>query len=199
MSSKTNDTSLGKILIFAAPSGAGKTTIVRHLLQHFPDLAFSVSATTRPAREGEVNGEDYYFLSTADFEAKIKAGDFVEWEEVYPGRFYGTLHSEVQRLWSLGKAIIFDIDVKGAGSLKKHYPESSLSVFVQPPSKQILLDRLRNRSTENEESLQVRITKAEEELSYASTFDRILVNDQLAVAFAEAEFITADFLGKPLP
>lgn len=191
-----SDASTGKILIFTAPSGAGKTTIVRHLLRHFPQLAFSVSATTRPARPGEVHGKDYYFIEPQEFQRKIANGDFVEYEEVYPGRFYGTLYSEIERIWALNQTIIFDIEVKGATNLKAFYPASSLAVFVQPPSKEVLFDRLRSRSTEDEDSLNVRFARAEEELGYANNFDRILINDQLKDALDEAEVITANLLGK---
>ncbi|MEM9836509.1 MAG: guanylate kinase [Bacteroidota bacterium] len=188
----------GKILIFTAPSGAGKTTIVRHLLQYFPDLAFSVSATTRPPRPGEVDGKDYYFISPETFRNKIKSGEFVEYEEVYPGRFYGTLHAEIDRLWRAGKTIIFDIEVKGATNLKHFYPDSSLAVFVQPPSKELLFERLRNRSTEDEASLQARFARAAEELSYVNNFDRVLINDILADTLAAAEVLTANFLASAL-
>lgn len=191
-----SDASTGKILIFTAPSGAGKTTIVRHLLRHFPQLAFSVSATTRPARPGEVHGKDYYFIEPQEFQRKIANGDFVEYEEVYPGRFYGTLYSEIERIWALNQTIIFDIEVKGATNLKTYYPNDSLAVFVQPPSKEVLFDRLRSRSTEDEDSLNVRFARAEEELGYANNFDRILINDQLKDALDEAEVITANLLGK---
>lgn len=194
MSSEKKHTQKGKILIFTAPSGAGKTTIVRHLLSHFPDLAFSVSATTRKKRPNETDGKDYYFLSQEDFKKKIAQGDFVEWEEVYPGGFYGTLHSEINRLWALDKAIVFDIEVKGATNLKKFYPQDSLAVFVQPPSEEVLFQRLRDRSTEDAASLAARIKRAGEELLYASSFDRVLLNNELEVALAEAEVITANFL-----
>lgn len=190
------DQNTGKILIFTAPSGAGKTTVVRHLIQYFPSLGFSVSATTRPPRPGEVDGKDYHFLDPADFAERITNGDFIEWEEVYPGRYYGTLYSEVDRIWSLGKTIVFDIEVKGATNLKKFYPENSLAVFVSPPSEKVLFERLRNRSTEDEASLQVRFARSAEEMSYANNFDRILVNDDLKVCLDEAEILTANFLGK---
>lgn len=188
----------GKILILTAPSGAGKTTVVRHLMRHFPDLGFSVSATTRPARPGEIDGKDYYFLEPDEFAQRITRGEFVEWEEVYPGRYYGTLRSEIDRLWATGKTIVFDIEVKGATNLKKFYPENSLAIFVSPPSKEVLLERLRNRSTEDEESLKVRFQRSSEELAYTNNFDRVLVNDVLETALNEAEVITANFLGKPL-
>jgi len=198
MSSDAVASKAGRILILTAPSGAGKTTIVRHLLKHFPQLAFSVSATTRPPRPGEVDGKDYYFLSSAAFQERINSGAFVEWEEVYPGRFYGTLRSEIERLWALGKAIIFDIEVKGATNIKRYYPHGSLAVFVQPPSQEVLLARLRSRSTEDEDSLKVRLARAAEELSYANSFDTILLNDHLGTTLEKAEVLTANFLAKPL-
>ena len=184
----------GKLLIFTAPSGAGKTTIVRHLLRSFGELAFSVSATTRPPRPGEEHGRDYYFLSQEKFARLVDEGAFVEYEEVYPGRFYGTLHSEVHRIWEAGRTVVFDIEVKGATNIKKHYPDDSLAVFVSPPDREVLFQRLRDRSTEDEESLRVRIERAGEELAYANRFDRVLVNDDLPTALAEAEVLTQLFL-----
>ena len=184
----------GKLLIFTAPSGAGKTTIVRHLLQSFGELAFSVSATTRPPRPGEEHGRDYYFLSREEFARLVGEGAFVEYEEVYPGRFYGTLHSEVHRIWEAGRTVVFDIEVKGATNIKRHYPAGSLAVFVSPPDREVLFQRLRDRSTEDEESLRVRIERAGEELAYANSFDRVLVNDDLPTALAEAEVLTREFL-----
>ena len=184
----------GKLLIFTAPSGAGKTTIVRHLLQKFGELAFSVSATTRPPRPGEEHGRDYYFLSQEEFARLVGEGAFVEYEEVYPGRFYGTLHSEVHRIWEADRTVVFDIEVKGATNIKRHYPDGSLAVFVSPPSREVLFQRLRDRSTEDAESLRVRIERAGEELAYADSFDRVLVNDDLPTALAEAEVVTRRFL-----
>lgn len=185
----------GKLLIFTAPSGAGKTTIVRHLLKHFGELAFSVSATNRPMRPGEEDGVAYYFLSDEAFAAKIEAGEFVEYEEVYPGRFYGTLHSELHRLWDQGRVIVFDIEVKGATNLKKFYPEQSTAVFVSPPSPEVLFQRLRDRNTESEADLKVRIERAAEELTYVNNFDRVLINDDLETTLAEAELIAKEVLG----
>ncbi len=185
----------GKMLIFTAPSGAGKTTIVRHLLQNFDELAFSVSATNRPMREGETDGESYHFLSTEEFMQRVENDEFIEYEEVYPGRYYGTLHSEVDRIWATGRAIVFDIEVKGATNLKKFYPNESLAVFINPPSSDVLFQRLRDRSTETEDELRVRIARAAEELTYVNSFDRVLINDDLQVAFVEAEDIVEDFLG----
>jgi guanylate kinase len=189
------DTVKGKMLIFTAPSGAGKTTIVRHLLKNFDELAFSVSATNRPMREGETDGKSYHFLSTEEFMQRVENDEFIEYEEVYPGRFYGTLHSEVDRIWAMDRAIVFDIEVKGATNLKQFYPEESLAVFVNPPNSDVLFQRLRDRSTETEDELRVRIDRAAEELTYVDTFDRVLINDDLQVALAEAEDIVEDFLG----
>ncbi len=189
------DTVKGKMLIFTAPSGAGKTTIVRHLLKNFDELAFSVSATNRPMREGETDGKSYHFLSTEEFMQRVENDEFIEYEEVYPGRFYGTLHSEVERIWAMDRAIVFDIEVKGATNLKQFYPKESLAVFVNPPNSDTLFQRLRDRSTETEDELRVRIARAAEELTYVDSFDRVLINDDLQVALAEAEDIVEDFLG----
>ena len=183
------------MLIFTAPSGAGKTTIVRHLLKTFPELAFSISATTRKMRPHEQDGRDYYFITPEAFQEKIDAEAFVEWEEVYKDLYYGTLHSEIDRLWQAGKHIIFDIEVKGATNIKKAYPDESLVVFVKPPSEEILFNRLRQRQTEDPDSLAKRIARAAEELTYERTFDYVLLNDDLNTALAEAEQVTRDFLG----
>lgn len=188
------DTKKGKMLIFTAPSGAGKTTIVRHLLKTFDELAFSVSATNRPIRKGEHAGESYYFLSDASFQEKIKAGDFAEFEEVYPGRFYGTLKSEIERIWAEGKTIVFDIEVKGATNLKKMYPAEATAIFVNPPSEEELFQRLRDRSTETPEQLKVRMDRAAMELGYVNKFDRVLENDVLAVALSQAEAVVREVL-----
>ncbi|WP_020538234.1 guanylate kinase [Lewinella cohaerens] len=185
---------MSKMLIFTAPSGAGKTTIVRHLLNTFPVLSFSVSATTRKQRPHEQDGYDYHFITKNDFIKRIDTGGFVEWEEVYEGLYYGTLHSEVDRLWTAGKHIIFDIEVKGATTIKKAYPEESLVVFVKPPSEEVLFSRLRERNTESPDSLAKRIARAAEELTYENSFDYVLLNDDLDTALAEAEQVTRDFL-----
>lgn len=185
---------MSKLLIFTAPSGAGKTTITRHLLKKFDFLAFSVSATTRAARAHEEDGVHYYFLSHDTFKEKIKEKAFVEWEEVYDNQYYGTLKLEIERLWNAGKHILFDIDVQGAKRIKKLYKEQALAVFVQPPSKEILIERLKNRKTEDEKSLKKRIKKATKELKYANKFDTILVNDVLDVALKEAEELVLDFI-----
>lgn len=183
-----------KHLVFTAPSGAGKTTIVRHLLKHFDQLDFSVSATTRAKRDHEVDGKDYYFMSKEEFEAKIAANQFIEYEEVYKGQYYGTLFSEVERIEKNGKHIVFDIDVKGAVSIKKAFKERVLTVFIKPPSFEVLKKRLIDRNTESEEALKTRIARMTEELTFESKFDKVLVNDLLEVAFEEAELFTTNFL-----
>jgi len=178
----------GKILVFTAPSGAGKTTLVRHLLEKFPEkMAFSVSATTRPPRAHEEHGKDYYFLSKEDFREGIASSKFLEFEEVYADQFYGTLRSEISRVWSEGKAVVFDVEVKGAAAIKAAYPESACVVFISPPSPKVLFDRLRARGTEDEDSLKKRIARAKEELMYRDRFDYVLVNDDLNEAKKGAE------------
>ncbi|MDF3078934.1 MAG: guanylate kinase, partial [Sphingobacteriaceae bacterium] len=164
----------GKLIIFSAPSGAGKTTIVRHLLDVFPELSFSISATTRQSRGTERHGEDYYFISKEEFLHRIAQKEFVEFEEVYSGTFYGTLRSEIERIWKTGKHVIFDIDVEGGLHLKRKYEDDALAVFVQPPSLDVLIERLRGRGTDSELKLRERIKKAEKELAYADRFDVIL-------------------------
>mgnify|MGYP002622068174 CR=1 FL=1 len=186
----------GKCVIFCAPSGAGKTTIVRHLLDHFSELQFSVSACTRNKRENEIEGKDYYFLSTDEFRKRIENNEFIEWEEVYDGNYYGTLKSEIERIWKQEKVVIFDVDVEGGINLKKYFGENALSVFVQPPSVEALEKRLRFRNTESEESLQKRVSKAASELTKANCFDVVLLNDVLEKAFKEAESIVSKFIGK---
>lgn len=183
-----------KLIIFTAPSGAGKTTIVRHLLKVRKDISFSISACTRAPRYGEVSGMDYYFLSPDEFKRKVKQGDFVEYEEVYENQFYGTLKSEIDRLWGLGKHVLFDIDVKGALSIKQKYGEDALAIFVKPPSFEILKERLMNRKTEDEASLRKRINRVKEEMTYERHFDITLVNSDLNQALAEAEEIVEHFL-----
>lgn len=181
---------IGKILVFTAPSGAGKTTLVRHLLDKFPSkLGFSVSATTRKPRPHEVNGKDYYFLSQEEFTEKIKNHDLFEFEEVYKNQYYGTLKSEVKRIWQLNKIVLFDIDVKGASSIKKNFPNQAHIVFVAPPSPEILFSRLKGRGTEDEASLLKRIQRAKEELCYQNEFDEVLINDDLATSKQQAEEI----------
>jgi len=186
----------GKLIIFSAPSGAGKTTLVRHLLE-IPalNLAFSVSATSREKRSYEVEGKDYFFLTTDEFSKKIKNAEFVEWEEVYQNQYYGTLKSEVDSLLKSGKNVIFDIDVEGGLNLKKIYGSKALAIFVKPPSIKHLEQRLNTRSSEDEESLKMRLEKAVAELEYAPQFDKVLLNDRLERAKKDAEVFVSDFLG----
>jgi guanylate kinase len=186
----------GKAIIFSAPSGAGKTTIVHYLLNQNLNLAFSVSACSRPKRPNEINGKDYYFLSTEEFKAKINANEFLEWEEVYKDNFYGTLKSEIERIWKMGKHVIFDVDVVGGLNLKKHFGERALAIFVKPPSLQVLKERLTARSTESAEKIAIRLAKAEKELTYANQFDYILLNDNMQKAFKEAKEIVSKFLNE---
>lgn len=178
-----------KLIVFTAPSGAGKTTIVKHLLSKYDKLDFSVSATTRSPRPHEVHGKDYYFLSLEEWQQKVEEDDFLEWEEVYENQYYGSLKSEVERLWRLGKYVVFDMDVKGATNIKKIYGDRAVTVFVKPPSPEILFARLRNRQTEDEESLRKRIARAAEELTYEKTFDIVLLNDDLEICLRQAESV----------
>ena len=187
----------GKLIVFSAPSGSGKTTIVHHLLEQKElNLGFSVSATSRPRRAQEEHGRDYYFLSKEAFEKHIKNNDFLEWEEVYKDNYYGTLQAEVERIWKEGKAVIFDIDVVGGLRIKNKYPENTLAIFVQPPSLEVMEQRLRNRKTESEEKILERLNKAEKELKFATDFDVILINDDLATAKKEAKRLVETFLKK---
>ncbi|MCL4108699.1 UNVERIFIED_CONTAM: hypothetical protein GTU68_007017 [Idotea baltica] len=185
---------VGKVIILTAPSGAGKTTVVRHLLKNYEHLVFSISATTRDKRPYETNNVDYYFLDIATFKERVAKGDFLEWEEVYKDILYGTLKSEVGRIWSLQKHIIFDVDVEGATTLKKVFGSAALTIFVKPPSLQTLVDRLKARGTESTEDLKKRISKIRKELSYERRFDKILVNDVLEVSLKEAELMIEEFL-----
>ncbi len=184
----------GKMFIFTAPSGAGKTTIVRHLLEKYDFLGFSISATTRAKRDYEIDGKDYYFMSVETFKERVANGDFVEWEEVYHGQFYGTLKSEVERIWAAGKHLVFDIDVRGAQNLKKIYTNKCISVFVRPPSVQVLIQRLIQRNTETAESLEKRLNKVKREMVFENTFDIVLVNDLLEISLKEAEHIISTFI-----
>jgi guanylate kinase len=185
----------GKLLVFTAPSGAGKTTLVKHLLAKYPEqLTFSVSATTRAKRDNEKEGKDYYFMTPQAFKDCIAQGKFVEWEEVYDNQFYGTLEAEIQRLWSLSKHILFDIDVQGAMNLKKAYGDRCLTVFVLPPSLAVLQERLRQRKSESPESLAYRINKASQEMHYAEHCDLSLLNEDLELARQQAESICETFL-----
>ncbi len=185
----------GKIVIFSAPSGAGKTTIVHKMLEYKEfNLAFSVSATSRAPRPGEENGKDYYFLSTEEFKRRIENNEFIEWVEVYKNQFYGTLRSEVERLFSMGKNVVFDVDVLGGLNIKKAYSDRSLSVFVKPPSIEELRNRLMKRGTETPDSLKKRLERAEFEISLADRFDVIIVNDDLQKAIDETRKVLAKFL-----
>jgi guanylate kinase len=189
------DNFVGKLFVFSAPSGSGKTTIVRHLLkQEKFNLEFSISATSREARGFEKNGEDYYFISLKEFKTHIKSDAFLEWEEVYRDNFYGTLKSEVERIWAQKKHVIFDIDVVGGLRIKKKFPKETLSVFVKPPSVDELKIRLKKRKTETEDKINMRIAKASIELATAPQFDKIIKNYDLEVALKEAENLMSDFL-----
>jgi len=183
-----------KIIIITAPSGSGKTSITRHLMQTFPQLAFSISAATRQARGTEKNGMDYYFISEDDFKQKIQHNEFAEWEMVYEGKYYGTLKSELQRIWDEQKIPVLDIDVKGAIHVKQQYPESSITLFIDPPSVDELKKRLEGRGTETPESLAARINKAAYEISFKEHFDKLIVNDDLQKACNEATVIVNQFI-----
>ncbi|MEX1192947.1 MAG: guanylate kinase [Brumimicrobium sp.] len=186
----------GKCIIFSAPSGAGKTTIVHKLLDRMDHLAFSISACSRTPRGNEVDGEDYYFLSVETFKKKIQENAFIEWEEVYKDHFYGTLKSEVERLWKENKTVVFDVDVYGGINLKKHFDDQSLSFFIQPPSIKTLEERLRNRKTESEDKIQTRLKKASEELQKSKHFDRTVINDNLDLTINEVEQYVKEYLNK---
>jgi guanylate kinase len=189
---------LEKLVIFSAPSGSGKTTVVNHLLNVMSDqLAFSISATTRKKRAGETDGKDYYFLSEEEFKQKLSENAFLEHEEVYKGLFYGTLFSEVERVWAQGKAVVFDVDVKGGINIKERFGNSALAVFLRPPSIEILMERLKKRDTEVEHQLKERIDKATYELEFEHRFDKVIINDDLNKTLAEAEQIVKDFLINP--
>ncbi len=184
----------GKLIIFSAPSGAGKTTIVKALTEKFPMLEFSVSATSRSPRGNETHGSDYYFMTAGEFEKAIDGDLFVEWEEVYAGTKYGTLRSEVERIWAGGNIILFDVDVKGGLRLKSIFGDRALSIFVMPPSVEVLRQRLMGRGTDSPETIEKRIGKAEQELACAGRFDRVVVNDDLQKAILEVEGIITKFI-----
>jgi len=187
----------GKLIIFSAPSGSGKTTIVKHLLATNPNLGFSISACTRDKRgRSEANGKDYYFLTPEEFKTKIDNNEFVEWEEVYQGAFYGTLRSEIERLWSLGKHVVFDVDVNGGLNLKKQYLSKALAIFVKCPSMEVLEERLRTRKTDTEDSISTRLFKVKFEMSFEDQFDVTLVNDDLGKALVTAQKLVDDFINK---
>ncbi len=183
-----------KVVIFSAPSGAGKTTLVHRLMKQVQGLAFSVSATSRLPRKGEKNGVDYYFLTPGEFKKKIDEDAFIEWEEVYQGQYYGTLKSEVERLRNEGKTVVFDVDVLGGINIKKIFGDDALAIFVKPPSLEVLKERLLKRSTEDEESLKKRLERAKKELEYESGFDKVIVNDDLEKAVNEVVETVTDFI-----
>ena len=184
----------GKLIIITAPSGAGKTSITRYLLRKYPKLAFSISAATRPARGKEQNGVDYYFMSLEEFREKIKNNDFIEWEMVYEGKYYGTLKSELERIWAQGKTPMLDIDVKGAIHVQQQYPNNTLTIFVQPPSVEELKKRLEGRGTETPENIATRLNKATYELSFNHSFDKVIINDDLDQACKETEAAIKEFV-----
>lgn len=184
----------GKLVVFSAPSGSGKTTLVHHLLQQGLPIGFSISATSRPPREKEKDGVDYFFMSENSFREKIAENAFLEYEEVYEGTFYGTLRSEVDRLWKTGKTVLFDIDVVGGLNVKRQYPDQCLALFIQPPSLSELEKRLRGRGTDNEKKIKERLTKATKELDLANQFDKVIVNDDLETAKEEVGKAVHDFL-----
>lgn len=185
----------GKALIFSAPSGSGKTTIVKHLVSKFPELAFSISATTRNPRKGvETNGIDYHFLSLNDFRARIENEELVEWEEVYEGTLYGTLKSEIEKIWNNGQIVVFDVDVKGGLNLKKYFGDNALAIFVKAPDIKTLESRLKGRKTEGEEELQKRLKKVQQEMRFQSEFDLVIVNKELEESLINAENVTSEFI-----
>lgn len=186
---------MSKMIIISAPSGAGKTTIVKHLLRQFPELGFSVSATSRAIREGELNGREYYFMSAEEFRLMIENNKLLEWQEVYPGSYYGTQVSEIERIASNGQFPVFDVDVVGGLNIKKMFGDNALAVFIRPPSFEILESRLRSRATDSEESLQKRLSKVKQELTYEYDFDQVIVNDKLEDALKHAEMLVKCFLG----
>jgi guanylate kinase len=189
---------LNKVIIFSAPSGSGKTTVVKHLLEvRGSKLGFSISATTRKPRAGEMNGREYYFLEESDFRNRVAQGQFLEHEEVYQGIFYGTLHSEVERLWSEGRAVLFDVDVVGGVNLKKQFGDRALSVFLRPPSLEVLMDRLKKRSTEVEHQMRERLDKATFELQFEQQYDVTVVNDDLQETLHRCEALVDGFLSEP--
>lgn len=185
---------MGKVLIFSAPSGSGKTTIVKHLLKHFPELEFSISATSRAPRGEEKDGVDYYFMDAAEFAARVEEDEFVEWEEVYKGTCYGTLRAEIERIWDRGHVVVFDVDVVGALNIKKLFGDQALSIFIMPPSADALRSRLEGRGTDSPEAIERRLAKAQQEIEYAPKFDRVIVNDDLETAYSEAVRVVGDFL-----
>ena len=196
MNVNPKDRKMNKVLIFSAPSGSGKSTIVNHILGLHPEVEFSVSATSRLPRGEEKDGVEYFFYSADIFRLLVRDDKFVEFEEVYPDRFYGTLKAEVNRIWSRGHVIIFDVDVKGGVNLKKYFGDQALSVFIQAPSVEVLRERLVKRGTDSAEDIEKRVAKAAEEMTYAPQFDKVLINDDLATAFAESEEMVNAFLAE---
>lgn len=185
---------MGKVLIFSAPSGSGKTTIVRHLLERYPTLEFSISATSRAPRGEERNGVDYYFMSNDDFAQRAAQDEFIEWEEVYAGTCYGTLRAEIERIWDRGNVVVFDVDVKGGVNLKRLFGEQALSIFIMPPSIESLRERLVGRATDSPEQIERRVAKASHEIEFAPQFDQVIVNDDLSLAQTQARDIVSSFI-----
>ena len=185
---------MGKLIVISAPSGSGKTSIVSYLLKNMETLSFSISACSREKRENEIEGKDYHFLGIEGFKRSIKEDSFLEWEEVYKNQFYGTLKSEVERIWSEGKTVIFDVDVVGGLNIKKQYPKECLSIFIMPPSVEVLAERLIGRGSESDESLQKRLNKAEEEISQNQEFDTVILNDDLSIACEETQEVITNFI-----
>ena len=185
---------MGKLIVISAPSGAGKTSIVHHLLKNMPELSFSVSACSREKRDNETHGKDYYFLGVEGFQNKIKEDAFLEWEEVYENQYYGTLKSEIERIWSEGKTVIFDVDVIGGLNIKKQYPKECLSLFIMPPSVDVLRERLSGRGTESEAKLEMRLAKAEQEILKNQEFDKVILNDDFGIACEETIEVITNFI-----
>lgn len=185
---------MGKLIVISAPSGAGKTSIVHYLLKNMPELSFSVSACSREKRDNETHGKDYYFLGVEGFQNKIKEDAFLEWEEVYENQYYGTLNSEIERVWSEGKTVIFDVDVIGGLNIKKQYPKECLSLFIMPPSVDVLRQRLSGRGSESEAKLKIRLAKAEQEISKNQQFDKVILNDDFGIACEETMQVITNFI-----
>ena len=185
---------MGKLIVISAPSGAGKTSIVHHLLKNMPELSFSVSACSREKRDNETHGKDYYFLGVEGFQNKIKEDAFLEWEEVYENQYYGTLKSQIERIWSEGKTVIFDVDVIGGLNIKKQYPKECLSLFIMPPSVDVLRERLSGRGSESEAKLEMRLAKAEQEISKNQEFDKVILNDDFGIACEETMEVITNFI-----
>ena len=185
---------MGKLIVISAPSGAGKTSIVHHLLKNMLELSFSVSACSREKRDNETHGKDYYFLGIEGFQNKIKEDAFLEWEEVYENQYYGTLKSEIERIWSEGKTVIFDVDVIGGLNIKKQYPKECLSLFIMPPSVDVLRERLSGRGSESEAKLEMRLAKAEQEISKNQEFDKVILNDDFGIACEETMEVITNFI-----